>query len=129
MKRQDVIETIIDILANNQPCTVRALFDMQTKQNKLAFHIFKNAIPLLDAYGVVVACGKDGRATCYQLTGVSPYAHCETCCDETLRWLLRDGHCRCCRNGMTKGSNSQLDSEFQFLRSPSYQLLNQVLRP
>ncbi|WGW01574.1 BlaI/MecI/CopY family transcriptional regulator [Vibrio sp. YMD68] len=122
-------EVVMALLTKHQPCTCKALWQQQVGRDRLALTTIKNLLMRLKAHGAVTACGQEGNAYLYQLTGTSPYAPCITCRGKTLQWHLHHGYCKDCRPKTGKGNNSQLDAEFQFLLSPAYQLLNQVLRP
>lgn len=129
MTQQNTTEIVMALLAKHQPCTGKSLWQSQANQNRLRLSTIKNLLMRLKAHGSVTTCGQEGNAYLYQLTGTSPYAPCRACFGKTLMWHLHDGHCKDCRPKAGKGYNPQLDAEFQFLLSPAYQLLNQVLRP
>ncbi|MEZ8288711.1 BlaI/MecI/CopY family transcriptional regulator [Vibrio sp. 10N.237.312.B06] len=122
-------ETVMALLTKHQPCTCKVLWQQQVGRDRLALTTIKNLLMRLKAHGAVTVGGQEGNAYLYQLTGASPYSPCLTCRGKTLKWHLHNGHCKHCRPKRGKGNNPQLDAEFQFLLSPAYQLLNQVLRP
>ncbi len=129
MTQQNTTEMVMDLLAKHQPCSAILLGQKQTGDKPLGVAAIKYQLKRLKVHGVVKVCGGEGNAYLYQLTGHSPYAPCCTCFGKFLKWHLHDGYCKDCRPKAGKGYNPQLDAEFQFLRSPAYQLLNQVLRP
>ena len=90
-------EVVMALLTKHQPCTCKALWQQQVGRDRLALTTIKNLLMRLKTHGAVTACGQEGNAYLYQLTGTSPYAPCITCRGKTLQWHLHNGYCKDCR--------------------------------
>ncbi|ENI8048346.1 hypothetical protein ABZW77_001917 [Vibrio cholerae] len=122
LQGQESIETIMSLMKKHQPCSAQDLIDKGLNLHKVST---SNRLNQMYKCGCLSAVDRVKAGVRYQLTGLSPLGKCELCNKTTFRWNLVDELCCSCRLGR-KGCNQQADADFAFLRTPAFQLINEV---
>ena len=122
LQGQESVETIMSLMKKHQPCSAKELIEHGLTLHRVSTN---NRLTQMHKCGCLSVVDRAATGIRYKLTGLSPMSKCELCNKTVFRWNLVDGLCCSCRLGR-KGCNQQADADFAFLRTPAFQLINEV---